>query len=92
VPLRAEQPCVVGDCTCGKEDLADLASPVRLVVLRRRVGQDGLDVDPGDLQRDNRVRVVAQFDLADLRSQRSQLLQQRRPFPGLGLETPRCRA
>ena len=61
-----EQPAGVLNAQLLEQGLADLLAPIAGVVVGLGRTQDRLDVDAGDLDRDHRVLVFGDLDLADL--------------------------
>ena len=61
-----EQPAGVLNAQLLEQGLADLLPPIAGVVVGLGGTQDRLDVDAGDLDRDHRVLVLGDLDLADL--------------------------
>ena len=62
-----EQCPIVRDTQLGKQRLANLLAPVARVVNGLGGAQDGLNINPRDLDRHHRVLVVGDLDLANLR-------------------------
>ena len=65
-PVGREQPAVVLNAQLLEQGLADLLAPIAGVVVGLGGAQDRLDVDAGDLNRDHRVLIFGDLDLADL--------------------------